>query len=312
MAKTMRPLPAGDSGPSGSDRLKAWYQASRPPFYIATLVPIVLGLVLAARDTGQWRIGRFLLVNLGAFLVHLSTNLANDLFDHILGADAGESIGGSRVIQEGLISPSTLVGVLIFLDLAALAIAWGVIRHIGQPGLWILVAVAGFSALFYVAPPIRYGYHGLGELSVFVNMGLIITGGTYWVQAGKWQWSVCWYALPVGLMVAGILYFQSLPDMNTDRQAGKKTLAVRLGRRRALTVFRLGWILTYISLIGLWAAGMTAWLVGACLLTLPVFLKADRLIRTTEDWLELDRHGHLVRKLYLANGVLLILSVALL
>ncbi|MFH1092414.1 MAG: prenyltransferase, partial [Pseudomonadota bacterium] len=82
------------------DHCKAWYQASRPPFYVATLIPLILGLVLAHKLTGEWRLGRFLLLNLGAFMVHLATNLANDLFDHALGADAGESIGGSRVIQQ--------------------------------------------------------------------------------------------------------------------------------------------------------------------------------------------------------------------
>jgi len=305
------PPPSPQNAIGWRRRLRAWYQASRPPFYIATASPLVLGLVLAAKATGDWYIGRFIMFNLGAFMVHLATNLADDLFDHLQGTDAGDSIGGSRVIQEGTISTTELVWALAILYLAALAVAYIMIQYTGQPGLWLLVAFAGMSSLFYVAPPIKYGYLGLGELVVFLNMGLVMVGGIYCVMTEQWRWDVLWYGLPIGLMVANILYYQSLPDMKTDARVGKRTLAVRLGKPKAALVFRLWWAATYLSLIGLWVAGLTSWLVWASLLTLPLFFKASRLIRTTEDWLDLDQHGHLVRKLYLANAVVLILSVVL-
>ncbi len=295
---------------NGKKRLRAWYQASRPPFYIATLVPLTLGLVLAAQDTGQWRLGRFFLVNLGAFMVHLATNLADDLFDHLLGADAGESIGGSRVIQEGLISPAALVCALIVLYTGALAVAVSLIHMSGQYVLWGFILFSAFSSIFYVAPPIKYGYRGLGELSVFLNMGLIMVGGAYLVQAQAWRWDLILYSMPVGLMVANILFFQNLPDMKTDRAVGKYTLAVRLGKQWSRTVFRLWWVLVYISLIGLFFTGLTNALVWCCLLTLPLLFKVDRLIGAADDWVTLDRHGHLVRKMYLINGAFLILASA--
>ncbi len=291
--------------------LRAWWQASRPPFYVATIVPLVLGLVLAHKATGQWHWGRFLVINLGAFAVHLATNLADDLFDHLLGADAGDSIGGSRVIQQRLISPGQLAAALVILYGAALLTAFFLVSWSGRTGLWAIVAFSGLSSLFYVAPPIKYGYRGLGEAMVFLNMGLAMVGGTYWVQAEAWDWAMAWYSLPVGLMVANILYFQSLPDMKTDQAVGKITLAVRLGKKGAATVFRLWWLATYASMIGLAAAGLVSWLVLAGLLTLPLFIRTDRLIHRTEDWLELDSHGHLVRKMYLANGVILVIATAL-
>ena len=290
--------------------LAAWYRASRPPFYIATLIPLVLGLVLAHEDTGLWRWGRFALINLASFMVHLATNLADDLFDHILGADAGESIGGSRGIQQGLITPVQLAWALIFLYAASLLTAGALVRLTDQPLIWPLAALAGFSSLFYVAPPVKYGYRGLGELFVFLNMGLIMVAGTYLVQTGRWSFTPVWFSLPVGLMVAGILYFQSLPDMETDLRVGKITLAVRLGRYWARQVLRLNWILVYATMIGLNLAGLADWPVWGCLATLPLLLKADRLAGETRDWRELDQHGHLIRKLYLVNGALIIWAAA--
>ena len=301
----------GPGTPGLKQRLAAWYQASRPPFYIATLVPLFLGLVLAHQVTGQWRPGRFLLINLGAFAVHLATNLADDLFDHLLGADAGESIGGSRVIQQGLITVGQLAWALVILYSVGLVTALILVEVSGQTGVWILAILAGLSSLFYVAPPIKYGYRGLGEVSVFLNMGLVMVGGTFWVLAEHWDWRMIWYSLPVGLMVANILYFQSLPDMKTDRQVGKYTLAVLLGKARAARLFRLWWAAVYASLAGLGLSGLVGWPVWLSLVTIPLFLKTDRLVHTTEDWLELDRHGHLVRKLYMLNGLVLILAAAM-
>ena len=91
------------------DTLKAWAQASRLPFFVATFIPLIIGWSMAVKTTGAVRPGRFLLVLLGSLIVHLITNLANDYFDHLVGTDAGESIGGSRVIQEGKISPRVML-----------------------------------------------------------------------------------------------------------------------------------------------------------------------------------------------------------
>ena len=137
-----------------------------------------------------------------------------------------------------------------------------------------------------------------------------MVGGAYLVLAQNWRWDLIFYSLPVGLMVANILFFQNLPDMKTDQAVGKYTLAVRLGKRWSRIVFRLWWILVYISLIALFISGLTNALVWGCLLTLPLLIKVDRLIGEADDWITLDRHGHLVRKMYLINGVLLILSCA--
>ena len=144
------------------EKLKAWIQASRPSFFVATIIPIVIGWVMA----GDGRPLLFFLILLGAFLVHFATNIVNDYFDHLAGADAGPSIGGSRVIQEGKTSPRQILCSIILSYALAFLIAFGVMVRLDLFSLLPVVLFAWFSSFFYVAPPVRYGYYGLGELFV--------------------------------------------------------------------------------------------------------------------------------------------------
>jgi len=232
------------------------------------------------------------------------------------GVDAGAGIGGSRVIQEGKISPRALGLALAVLYGLALAGACVIVHFSGRPWLmWGLIAFAALSSFFYVAPPIKYGHRALGEVMVFLNMGLIMTVGAFLALAGgRWDSRVAALALPVAFMVANILYFQSLPEMELDRAAGKLTLAGRLGPERAVLVQALWWPLVWLLLVTLWLAGLAAWPVLFCLLTLPLHLRAQKALSNAAagaDWTSLDSRGHLVRKLYLLNSLALIAAVAL-
>jgi 1,4-dihydroxy-2-naphthoate octaprenyltransferase len=287
-----------------ADRLKAWFQASRPPFFVATLIPLFIGWILArATDLHP---GRFFLVVAACFMVHLATNLANDYFDYLEGADAGESIGGSRVIQEGKIAPSTLLkAILLAYGLACLAALYLMITlHLFV--LFPVVLFAFLSSLFYVAPPIRYGYHALGELFVGINMGPIMVVGTYWVMTGHAALAPFYISIPIGLMVAAILYYQSLPDMKTDLKAGKHTLALKLGRRGAFLGLITFFLLVYASIIALVFAGLLSWVAVLSLLTVPLFLKLAGLVRKTDNWVLLDQYGKYVRMIYFVNGCTMI------
>ncbi|HAJ25971.1 MAG TPA: 1,4-dihydroxy-2-naphthoate octaprenyltransferase [Syntrophus sp. (in: bacteria)] len=291
--------------------VKAWIQASRPPFYIATLIPLTLGWVVAGQ-TGPWHPWRFILINIAAFMVHLATNLANDYFDHLQGTDAGASIGGSRVIQEHKISPETLKRVIILLYAGAFLVACYMMKAYQVWGLAPILLFSFLSSLFYVAPPIRYGYHGLGEVFVGLNMGPIMVVGTYWVIAGRPDWSPLYLSLPIGLMVASILYYQSIPDIDTDRSAGKRTLAVRLGKGKAITGFFRLWLAIYVSIIALALTGYLHKFAFLSLLSLPILFKVIRLARRTSDIVELDSHGKYVRILYFFNGAVIIIAARLL
>jgi 1,4-dihydroxy-2-naphthoate octaprenyltransferase len=285
-----------------SERLKAWIQASRPPFFIATLIPLATGWVLAG--DGGWQ--RFLLVIAGSLMVHLATNLANDYFEYAKGTDAGDAIGGSRVIQEGKLSPRDILLAITVLYFCAFLVAFYLMTTLSLYGIAPLIFFAFLSSLFYVGPPVRYGYHGLGELLVGINMGPIMVVGTYWVMAGHPAWRPFWVSLPIGLMVASILYYQSLPDMKTDRDAGKLTLAVRLGRKRAFVGLIIFYGLIFGSTTALVLSGVIGLLALLGLLGIPLFGRLLSIMRRTEDWLLLDQYGKYVRTLYFINGLAII------
>ena len=292
-----------------SDRLRAWWKASRPPFYIATFVPLLAGWMLAVRDGAPRQVGLFLLINLYSVMVHFATNLANDYFDHFQGADSGGSIGGSRMLQAGLITIAELRASLLFLYLGSFALAVG---YMTVAGMWILspfVAISIFSSIFYTAPPIRYGYHGLGEVFAGLNMGPVMVLGTYWIMTGHPSREAVLISIPIGIMVAGILYYQSIPDMETDEAVGKMTLTVRLGRAGAYAGLILQWIAVYLLILGLAADRILSPVVLASLLTIPILVRLLRIMPTVRDWQELDRHGHYIRKMYLINGAIIVLGI---
>ena len=289
------------------EKIKAWVQASRPPFFIATLIPIVIGWLMA--KAYGWNGGRFVLVLIACFVVHFVTNIANDYFDYIQGTDSGSAIGGSRVIQQDKITLTQLGWAIILLYFIGFIISLYIVFGLKLYGLAPLILFAFFSSLFYVAPPIRYGYHGLGELFVAINMGPIMVAGTYWVIAGHPSWNAFFVSIPIGLMVASILYYQSMPDMKTDEAVGKRTLAVRLGKQGAFFVLVLWLSIIYCAILALVAGGLLTWLSLLSLLTVPIFLKLIRIVRSIEDWVLLDQYGKYVRMLYFFNGISIILGV---
>jgi 1,4-dihydroxy-2-naphthoate octaprenyltransferase len=291
-----------------SNKLKAWVQASRPPFFIATLVPLTAGAVLAGKQ-GSFTVLPFALVLIASFLVHFATNIANDYFDHMQGTDAGDSIGGSRVLQDGKITLAELRTAIILLYVVAAIIGLGLTWSIQLWAILPLMAIAAFSSLFYVAPPIRYGYHGLGELFVGINMGPVMVLGSNWVLLGHVDWTALPVSIPIGLMVSLILYYQSIPDIDTDEQAGKRTLAVRLGKKKALAGLWVYWSIIYLSIAQLILSGELSPLAWLTFLTSPLLIRLWLLTRSVKDWPELDRHGKYIRIFYFMNGLIIIFSL---
>ncbi len=290
--------------------ISAWIQASRMPFFVATLVPLSLGGALAAAE-GQWHGLRWGVALLASFLVHLSTNLANDYFDHLSGVDDGDSLGGSRVIQEGKITPRQIVvAMVLFYGLAFLAGLW-LLWETRLLGLIPLMAFSFIGSLGYTAPPFRFGYRGMGELIAGLSMGPVMVAGSHAVVAGHFSWRALGVSIPVGLLVALILFFQSLPDLELDRAAGKLTLAVRVGAGRCLTIY---WGLgggALMVVCGLVAGGLLHPAALVCVLMCLPLQRGAAMIDSTEEWPQLHGRGRMVRLIYLGTGTVLVLSVIL-
>lgn len=205
--------------------------ASRPRTLPAAAAPVVVGTAVAISD-GLFSLGPALAALTGALLLQVGANLANDVYDFKKGADTTRRLGPVRVTQAGLLSPEqVLLGMWLVFGLAALA---GL--YLALVGGWPIIVIGLFSiaaAIAYTAGPFPLGYNGLGDLFVFIFFGPVAVGGTYYVQAGALSPVALWSAMPVGLLATAILVVNNLRDVDTDRAAGKKTLAVRLGTRGA-------------------------------------------------------------------------------
>jgi 1,4-dihydroxy-2-naphthoate octaprenyltransferase len=214
---------------------RIWLAAARPRTLPAAVAPVVVGSALAWRD-GAFD-GRAAALCLGfALLVQIGTNFANDYYDFVHGADTAARVGPRRAVAAGLVSPATMKTAMVAVFAAAFGCGLGLIAW-GGPWL-IAVGVASIvCGIAYTGGPWPLGYHGLGDVFVFLFFGLVAVGATYFVQAGNLNAEVFLAAVPVGLLTANILVVNNYRDADTDAAAGKRTLVVRFGRGAARAQF---------------------------------------------------------------------------
>jgi 1,4-dihydroxy-2-naphthoate octaprenyltransferase len=201
--------------------------AARPKTLTAAVAPVLVGTGLAAHDdTLAWVPAAAALV--GALLIQIGTNLANDYYDFVLGGDTSERVGPVRVTQAGLIPPERVRNGTVAVLGAAMLVGFYLVMVAGWPILWIgLASVA--CAVLYTGGPFPLAYRGLGDVFVFVFFGLAAVGGTYYVQALVWPVDAVLAGTGLGALSTSLLVVNNLRDMETDARAGKRTLAVRLG-----------------------------------------------------------------------------------
>jgi len=250
---------------------RVWLMAARPKTLPAALAPVLVGTALAFHDAA-FALLPALAALLGALLLQIGSNFANDYFDFFKGADTAERLGPTRVTASGLISPGQLRwGMVVVFGLAALD---GL--YLIQVGGWPILAVGVASilaALLYTGGPFPFGYYGLGDIFVFIFFGLVAVCGTYFVQALTLTWPVVVAAIPPGLLITAILVVNNLRDIETDAKAGKRTLAVMLGRAGTRREYAILVVAAYLTPILLWLAYDYALLVLLPWLTLPIARK---------------------------------------
>lgn len=210
---------------------RAWIGAARPPTLVAAAVPVAVGAAIAHAQGGvNWLAVVAALA--GAFLIQIGTNFANDVFDFEKGADTAERLGPTRAVQAGLISASQMRRAMWLVFGLAVLVGLYLTTVVG-PLVLLLGAVSIASGIGYTGGPFPLAYNGLGDVFVFLFFGFAAVLGTVWVGHGSVSWLAVAAAIPIGALSTAILVVNNLRDIDTDRKAGKKTLAVRFGARAA-------------------------------------------------------------------------------
>ena len=289
---------------------RLWLVAARPRTLPAAVAPVLVGTALAGNED-VFKPLRFACALIGSVFIQVGTNLANDYSDARRGADTDDRLGPVRVTAGGLMPPRrVLLGTWIAFGIAVAAGAY----LIAVAGWELLVVgIASIAAgVLYTGGPKPYGYEGLGELFVFLFFGVVAVAGSYFVQVEELRWEAFALAVPVGLIAAAILVVNNVRDVDTDRRAGKRTLAVRLGRERARALYRWVLALSYLAvpIAEAFSDELTAWILLP-FASLPLALPLRRAVDTRTDGASLNAAlagtGRLlaVFSLLLAAGILL-------
>jgi 1,4-dihydroxy-2-naphthoate octaprenyltransferase len=209
-------------------RFRVWFRASRPKTLVAALIPVLIGAAQAWRS-GPLDVPILLFIFASAICIQIGTNLANDYSDFKSGADTHERLGPMRVTQAGLIRPEAVKRAAILLFITAVIFGLPLIYRGGWPILAIGI-IGILSGWAYTGGPYPLGYNGLGELFVLIFFGFAAVAGTFYLLAGSWSFECLLLGLCPGMLASALLAVNNVRDIETDRQAGKRTLAARFGR----------------------------------------------------------------------------------
>ncbi len=260
---------------------RIWLMAARLRTLPAAIAPVLVGTALAGY-AHVFHPLRFIAALIGAIFIQVGTNLSNDYSDARRGADSEDRLGPVRVTAGGLVPPhQVLVATYVSFGVAVLAGVYLIIVAGWQ--LLIVGAASILAGVLYTGGPRPYGYEGLGEVFVFLFFGIVAVAGSYFVQVGHLNWEAFALAVPVGLLAAAILVVNNVRDIDSDRRAGKRTLAVRLGRGRTRVLYATIVYGAYLLAPVTWLFGPLKPWVLLPWLTLPVAATVVRVVRNRTD-----------------------------
>jgi 1,4-dihydroxy-2-naphthoate octaprenyltransferase len=269
--------------------MRIWVMAARPRTLPAAIAPVFVGTAAAVEWAGELpRVGAFVAALAGSVFIQIGTNLANDYSDARRGADTADRLGPVRVTSAGLVTPRRVLnatwvafGVAVACGVYLAAVAGIVILLVG--------ALSIAAGVLYTGGPRPYGYAGLGEVFVFLFFGLVAVNGSYYVQLERLDGLPLGLSIAVGFLATAILVVNNVRDLETDRRAGKRTLAVRLGRPRTRVMFAAMIYLAYVLTPVTWVFGpLKPWLFLPWL-TLPLATRVVRVVRNRSDGRSLNQ-----------------------
>ncbi len=285
---------------------KKWFLATRPWSFTMTAISVSVGALMAAMD-GAFSWSLYLLTLAGVIFMHSAANLFNDYYDILSGVDTCD-VSTARYRPHPLAEGSlTLTEVMIeAIFLFALAAAIGIFLAVTRGWTILVLAVIGaFAGIFYTAPPFRYKYMALGEISVFLMWGPLMVEGAYFVQRQTLSLDALWASLPFGVLVALVLFANNLRDTADDRDKGIRTLSTITGRHKGIWVYVGLVVFAYLSVVVMAFTGPLNYWSLLALLSLPLFF---RLLRQMIQNPPLDADAR-TAKLNTAFGILLLISL---
>ena len=275
-------------------KFQVWLLASRPKTLPAAVSPVIIGSAVAFAEH-SFRFGPALAAFLGALLLQIGANLANDVFDYEKGADQHDRLGPMRVTQAGLLSPKDVkTGMWVTFALAAIC---GIYMTLVSGWFILLIGLlAILAAIAYTGGPFPYGYKGLGEIFVFIFFGFAAVCGTYYAQTNTISQLAVLSSIPVGLLIVAILVVNNVRDYESDKAANKRTLAVRFGLEWARQEFVSIVILAFVTVVLLSISDIsTPWLLLTWL-SLPLVFSTSSSV--------LNQRGNILNKTLASTGQL--------
>ena len=246
--------------------------AARPRTLPAAIAPVLVGsaaahyvlertvtIQIVGADTPDFRWLAFAAALIGSIFIQIGTNLANDYSDAKRGADTEERLGPVRVTSAGLIAPRRVLHAT-WLAFGVAVLAGAYLATVAGPLILVVGAASIAAGVLYTGGPRPYGYAGMGELFVFLFFGLVAVNGSYYVQLEQLDALPFWLSISIGLLSTAILVVNNVRDIDTDRRAGKRTLAVRLGRERTRRLYAAMVAAAFVVLpLGLLASDGPCW-----------------------------------------------------
>ncbi len=291
-----------------------WWQGARPFSLTVSIIPPVLGGILAAIDQPSLKFNwfYFILALLGCVIAHIGSNLISDYYDYRKRVDREGTFGSSGVLVEKLLTPKQVLrGAWIAFGISGLIGLYFLLTIPNSMTLLWIIAIGAIFAVFYTAGPIQFKYHALGDIAVFVSFGSAMTLGAYFVQTSQLSWSPVLYALPLALLVDAVLHSNNLRDIENDKKVKITTLAMAIGESGSKKMYYFlvfgAYILTVLLVL---LAGMPA-VTLVTILSLPLAIKVAKIVHNKDkiDPKQFVMIDAATAQLHSAYGVLFIVAL---
>lgn len=296
---------------------KGFWQLADPKIWIASTVPMFVGGALAYSNTGRFDFYWFIISLIGIYFIEIGKNAVNEFIDFGSGADRFIApdkktpfSGGKKTIVEEKLTVKDTKLIALGTIAAGCLIGLYVMAYREFSILWVgLLGV--FFAVFYSLPPFKFAYNGLGELAVGITFGPLIVSGIYLVMTHTLDIKVIIASLPIGFLIANVLWINQYPDYEADLKANKRNWVVRLGKEKSVTVYKLLFACSYISFLIIAIVFKNPfWLLG--FVTLPISNKAVKVARKYYDDIpQLIEANVKTVLIYQITGVIMILAAIL-